>query len=155
MNFLTLTTTLGLSALATAQQSPPLNAGAGTLISSFINNANLPLSLDVFPSILSNGTTANVSWSSSPHTLDAAKIFPINDTSYQWWWFDVVSPDASSSVVLIFYTATNDGFALLPPNVGATSVAIVSKLPNGTVIAENLAASEAVVASGDVLDGGK
>lgn len=42
--------------------------------------------------------------------FDAPKISPINSTSWDWWYFDVVSEDAQSSAVVVFYTAPETGF---------------------------------------------
>jgi hypothetical protein len=42
--------------------------------------------------------------------LDSPKITPINSTSWDWRYFDVVSEDAQSSLVVVFYTAPETAF---------------------------------------------
>lgn len=126
--------------------------GVSTALTNFISEYGFPINIDVFASTPENYT--GVQWVSELNDLDAPKVFPINDTTYQWWWFDVVSPDAKSSIVMIFFTATTDGFALLPESVGATSLTIASLLPNGSMVAEYIPASAAVVASNGLLGNG-
>ena len=61
-------------------------------------------------------------FTSSAHSLDAPKVEPINETSYEWWYFDAVSADQQSGVVLTFFVAPATGF----PQSGAPDNAILS-----------------------------
>lgn len=47
-------------------------------------------------------------------SLDVPRIFPRpNSTSFNWWYFDAVNPaNLNESVVIVFYLATNESFAL-------------------------------------------
>jgi len=148
MNLLALSTWLlitTLSSLAVALDVP-------TALTNYLSSYGFPINLEIFSDTPGNAST--VQWLSEPNTLDAPHVFPINDTTYQWWWYDVISPNAESSIVLIFFTATSDGFALLPSTAGAVSLSIQALLPNGTTVLASIPASAAVVASGGLLGNG-
>ncbi|KAF7549495.1 hypothetical protein G7046_g8328 [Stylonectria norvegica] len=49
-------------------------------------------------------------WESLAAGFDGSHVSPINASSYEWWYFDVVSDDGLTSVVLTFYTAPTSGF---------------------------------------------
>ena len=136
----------------TAMSSLTLALDIPTAMTNYLANYGFPINLDIFSS--TPGSTSNVQWLSEPNTLDAPHVFPINDTTYGWWWYDVISADAESSIVFIFFTATSDGFALIPSGAGAVPLAIQALLPNGTVVSTFLPASAAVVASGGLLGNG-
>ncbi|MCJ1420335.1 hypothetical protein MMC32_006692 [Xylographa parallela] len=61
-------------------------------------------------------------FTSSAYGLDAPKVETINDTSYEWWYFDAVSEDQKSSVVITFLVAPATGF----PQSGSPDNAILS-----------------------------
>ncbi|MCJ1383439.1 hypothetical protein MMC17_006553 [Xylographa soralifera] len=61
-------------------------------------------------------------FTSSAHGLDAPKVDTINNTSWEWWYFDAVSEDQRSSVVFTFFVAPATGF----PESGAPDNAILS-----------------------------
>ncbi|KAL2845278.1 hypothetical protein BJY01DRAFT_214344, partial [Aspergillus pseudoustus] len=84
-------------------------------------------------------------WISGPEGLDAPKNRPINQTTYEWWYFDAVQAPSENAgqheqamVSMIFYTTGADGFDLLqlqfPGNtLPSTNVAhITLAWPNGT-----------------------
>lgn len=77
--------------------------------------------------------------------LDGPKLSAINDTSFDWWYFDAVSTDLTSSLVVVFYAALPDSFPFLPPSTDVTTVGVYAQFPNGTVTSTYLAASEAIV----------
>lgn len=64
---------------------------------------------DAIPPAVVN-TTSDAILTSTAYGLDAPKIMPINSTSWDWWYFDVVSEDVQSSAVVIFFTAPETGF---------------------------------------------
>jgi len=86
--------------------------------------------------------------------LDGPKIRPNNVTSFEWWYFDAVSEDGLTSVVIAFYLATDLGFPLLGPG-SAISVDIFVSFDDGTILfypLNNLpgyAGSATVVTDGD------
>lgn len=54
--------------------------------------------------------TSIAQFTSSSHGLDAPHVTPINASAWDWWYFDVISPDHLQSVVVVFYTAPETGF---------------------------------------------
>jgi hypothetical protein len=61
--------------------------------------------------------------------LDAVKFDFINGTSYQWWYFDVVSYDLLSSITVTFNIGSNVGSSNTSEI--PTYVSVDGKLPNG------------------------
>jgi len=149
MGFLTSLASPKLRALTVIMTA--INVGSAS--SNYTYNYDLPLTLETFSSTISN-TTSNVQWLSSKK-LDAPKVIPMNDTTFQNWWFDVISPDAASSVVFNFFTSPTGASSLLSSGDSATSVAIVCRLPNGTTVTEYLSASAAVIVSAGLLGEGE
>ncbi|KAF7317759.1 hypothetical protein MKEN_00863700 [Mycena kentingensis (nom. inval.)] len=66
---------------------------------------------------------------------DAPKVVPVNSTSFDWWYFDVVSTDPGdlSSVVVTFFTSTATAFPSLDEGGSLTPVRIWGSYPNGTL----------------------
>lgn len=77
--------------------------------------------------------------------LDGPKLSAVNDTTFDWWYFDAVSADLTSSLVIVFYAALPDSFPFLPPSTDVTTVGIYAQFPNGTISSTYLDASEAIV----------
>jgi hypothetical protein len=65
--------------------------------------------------------------------LDSPKVNPTNATSFDWWYFDAVSADSLSSVVIVFYLSTDLGFPFLLPG-AAVSVDIFVSFDDGTLL---------------------
>ena len=65
--------------------------------------------------------------------LDGPKVQPNNATSFDWWYFDAVSEDSLSSVVIVFYLSTDLGFPFLLP-LSAISVDIFVSFDDGTLL---------------------
>ncbi|KAK9234115.1 hypothetical protein V1525DRAFT_422544 [Lipomyces kononenkoae] len=77
--------------------------------------------------------------------LDMPKIRPgVNATSYDWWYFDVVSTDARASVTIVFYDSGPEGF-INPYERGPLSVSITGLFPNGSAYDFSAPATSAVV----------
>ncbi len=99
------------------------------------------------------------SFTSATH-LDAPQLSGVNATSFEWWYFDVVSTDLTRSLVIVFYTALPSAFPFLPTSSTVTTVGIYATYPNGTVTGSYLDATEAVIttegqgASGDFVGSG-
>ncbi|KAF7323457.1 hypothetical protein HMN09_00126700 [Mycena chlorophos] len=73
---------------------------------------------------------------SSSLGLDALKISSVTNTSWDWWYFDVVSlnPEDRSSFTVVFYTASYNALpTFLPASDAATWVQIIGSYPNGTL----------------------
>ena len=79
------------------------------------------ISTQVYSPNTVNGSS-DALFTSSAYGLDAPKVETINDTSYEWWYFDAVSEDQKSSVVITFLVAPATGF----PQSGSPDNAILS-----------------------------
>ncbi len=91
------------------------------------------------------------------HPFSAPYLSSLNNTTFEWYWFDLVSADTSTSLVVIFFTATPLAFPLLAgviPTSSAVSVLVTARLPNGSVYFSGVAATEAMVASGGIFGQG-
>ena len=66
-------------------------------------------SVDNVPAAVVNGSSDSIT-TSVAYGFDSPKIRPVNSSSWDWWYFDVVSEDAQSSAVVVFYTAPETGF---------------------------------------------
>jgi hypothetical protein len=61
--------------------------------------------------------------------LDAVKFDFINGTSYQWWYFDVVSYDLLSAIAVTFNIGSNVGSS--DPSEVPVYISVDGKLPDG------------------------
>ncbi|KAJ7129929.1 hypothetical protein C8R46DRAFT_678132 [Mycena filopes] len=96
-------------------------------------------------------------FNSTATDLDAPKIHPINGSSFDWWYFDVVSTDpteALASVVVVFYTAAGAAFPFLPPSDSITRVQLLVSFPNGTQFTALIDGAGATVVSDDNVSSG-
>lgn len=67
----------------------------------------------VVPNNIITGQDSIAQYVSGTSGLDGPKITPVvNSTSYDWWYFDAVSNDASMGIVVVFYLSTDLGFPL-------------------------------------------
>lgn len=89
----------------------------------------------------------STSYTSTENSLDAPHVIGISPTVYEWWWFDAESPDLDTSIVIVFFTASAVAFPLVV-GLPDTSIVVNAKLPNGTTIISEAAASSAVINSG-------
>lgn len=79
----------------------------GLLVETASAYPNPPFS--IVPAPISN-LTSQVQFQSSSFGLDSPHVKSVNATTWDWWYFDVVSPDQKTSVVIVFYTAPATGF---------------------------------------------
>ncbi|KAI9816472.1 MAG: hypothetical protein M1827_001604 [Pycnora praestabilis] len=100
--------------------------------------------VSVIPSAAYNGSTY-AQFISGASGLDGPKIHPVNDTSFDWWYFDTVSEDQKTSVVVSFFTSTSDAFFALGDEPDVVSVDLWVSFPNGTIYTPFVNATEAVV----------
>ncbi|KAJ7693083.1 hypothetical protein B0H17DRAFT_981939 [Mycena rosella] len=107
------------------------------------------------PSVVSN-RSSTAHFTSAASGLDAPKIHPVNSSSFDWWYFDVVSSDPSSlaSVVVAFYTTTANAFPFLAPSDTVTVAQIAVSFPNGTTFGATVNADGATVTSDENLSSG-
>ena len=93
---------------------------------------------------LSTGATV-ANFLSAHDGLDGPKLSTINSTSFDWWYFDAVSPDAQLAISVIFFTSVSTGFPLLLSPTNVTSTAIFYTFANGTNGVEYFYASDAII----------
>jgi hypothetical protein len=71
--------------------------------------------------------------------LDGPKVLDINETTWDWWYFDAVSSDLPngdlSSITIVFYLGARSGFGLLPNTNTSLAAQISGTYTNGTVFA--------------------
>jgi len=106
-------------------------------------------SLNIYPPYPVNGTSSVQFAVDGP--FDGPKADFFNQTTYQWWYYDVVSDDLSQSIVLTFFIGSEGaggvGFPGLPFNI----VEVNLQLANGSVV--SLVAPAESVAIATVGDG--
>lgn len=80
------------------------------------------------------GQDSTAQYISGSSSLDGPKITPVvNSTSYDWWYFDAVSDDASMGIVVVLYLSTDLGFPFVPPG-SALSVDIFATFGDGSLV---------------------
>lgn len=73
----------------------------------------------------------DVKFRSSIDDFDSPKLSAINQTVYDWWYFDGFSPSTNASVSLTLYTSVKDGFAATDTTL-PLSAALDFSFANGT-----------------------
>ncbi|KAI0340663.1 hypothetical protein BDW22DRAFT_1360088 [Trametopsis cervina] len=82
--------------------------------------------------------------------FDGPKIHNLNNTSFDWWYFDVIADDFETSASFVFFTATPDGlFGGVPPLDTATWLLAVASFPNGSFTTILTADELVVTTAGD------
>ncbi|KAJ7222416.1 hypothetical protein GGX14DRAFT_428695 [Mycena pura] len=108
------------------------------------------------PSVAQNGTS-NVQFTSSAPGLDAPKVNPVNGSTYDWWYFDVVdaNPASKASVVAAFFASSHEAFALLDDEASLVTVGYVwMNFENGTMVSfHQIANGATIVLEGDSSNG--
>jgi hypothetical protein len=92
----------------------------------------LPSETLVVPNTIQTGTSI-AQFVSGVSGLDGPKVQPVNATTFDWWYFDAVSKDSLSSIVVVFYLSTDLGFPFLLP-LSAVSVDIFVSFEDGTLL---------------------
>lgn len=94
---------------------------------------------------LASPSASVVQFLSAVDGLDGPKIEPVNSSVFDWWYFDAVSDEDQSSIVVTFFTSSNDGFLFLYPSPIVTPVYIWTSSPTGEVNSWVFDAQDAVV----------
>jgi hypothetical protein len=102
----------------------------------------------VFPAAESNFNSRAL-FVSGKDGLDSPKVNPINASTYDWWYFDVVSKDQGYSAVVVFFNAPATAFPLTGADASDITEAhlFVSTPENATFFSSAILASEARVTS--------
>ncbi|KAH8775088.1 hypothetical protein BGZ57DRAFT_762719 [Hyaloscypha finlandica] len=87
----------------------------------------------------------NANTISKHDNLDGPQLSAVNESSYEWWYFDAVSTDRLSSLTIVFFTALASGFAFVDLTPDVTVVGIDFLFPNGTTNSIMLKADEAII----------
>ena len=66
------------------------------------------LNIELVPAKTSTSHNSLVQFISGTNSLDGPKIGPVNDTVFDWWYFDAVAADGETSIVVTFFTSTSD-----------------------------------------------
>ncbi|KAF4947055.1 hypothetical protein FGADI_10685 [Fusarium gaditjirri] len=69
-----------------------------------------PKQVTTYSPILYNGPS-DVQFTSCATGADGPRVFPINSTTYDWWYFDAVSDDGVHALTVIFFTSSFVGFS--------------------------------------------
>ena len=120
----------------------------------FLSRSNVE---HVNTTILNTTSTVEFTYDSSIG-LDAPKVHPVNRTTWDWWYFDVVSDELASgdlsSLAITFFIASPFGYEPLTDNTTTLASTIMGTFKNGTPIFINGYPDQAtVVSEGDVTDG--
>lgn len=76
---------------------------------------------------------SEVQFTSGPSAADGPRVFPINATTFDWWYFDAVSDDGTQAVTVIFFTSSYIGFSFDPTSlIDPLNIYIFANFPNGT-----------------------
>lgn len=86
--------------------------------------------------LLNTTSTAQWTYNCTAGGLDGPKVKPVNSTTFEWWYFDAVSANISSgdlsSVVVVFYTASPDGFPTSDNDSTILDTSITGSFADGT-----------------------
>jgi hypothetical protein len=75
----------------------------------------------------------DVQFTSGPSAADGPRVFPINATTFDWWYFDAVSDDGTQAVTIIFFTSSYIGFSFNPTSaIDPLNIYVFANFPNGT-----------------------
>ncbi|KAK9454614.1 hypothetical protein V1511DRAFT_460829 [Dipodascopsis uninucleata] len=103
-------------------------------------------------SVFSADADTEIFLTSCKEGADGPKTTPINETSYDWWYFDVVSPDAKNGIVVVFMVSSPEAFA--PTSFADNTAAYIFLTVNGTTTVDLLPALGAsVVTNGNGASG--
>ena len=110
------------------------------IVYSFIFLNSAVAELYILPNVLSNATVTP-EFTSNSYGLDGPKVLPLNGTSFDWWYFDVVSTSTPNvSIVIQFTEASTTALALAGGN-PAFSVTLSASFENGTAFSLPIASA--------------
>ncbi|KAL8283570.1 hypothetical protein RQP46_005673 [Phenoliferia psychrophenolica] len=127
MNLIILLSTLAVLALAVSTTLP--------------SHLTIPNAVSTLPS--------HALFTSSSTAFDGPKVFPINSSTYDWWYFDVVSHDAQSACTVVFIAGPESAFPVGGQDNGSTHVQITLTSPGVSEVYKSIhfVAQEAIVST--------
>jgi hypothetical protein len=114
------------------------------LLAQFVTPTQLEPSIIVIPSTVELGPS-DAQFIANTQEFDAPHVALINSTSWEWWYYDVISPDGYSSFAMAFFAAPRSGFFLLPDFESIDLVSVWGSFPNGSSFTSSVPASKAIV----------
>lgn len=112
-----------------------MRALALLLLSTILAVTTAQTTVNVIPGNVTDSTSA-VQFSSPGFGFDGVKVLPLNSSTFEWWYFDAISPDLDYSLVLVFYAAASTGLdpEVPPTTSSATYASFTLTLPDGTSV---------------------
>ncbi|KAL4735274.1 hypothetical protein BDV11DRAFT_174017 [Aspergillus similis] len=89
--------------------------------------------------------------------FDGPKVQSVNETTYDWWYFDSINPNGNSSLAVVFFLeAPKSGFVSTSNLSSLDFVQISGSFPNGTLFSEFILADDAIISTqGDGANGNR
>ena len=75
----------------------------------------------VIPSTAQNGPS-DAQFAFHSEQLNALELSLVNSTAWEWWYYDVVAADQTSSFVIAFFSSPSTDFPFLPSEIGSMDV---------------------------------
>ncbi|PVH97389.1 hypothetical protein DM02DRAFT_730602, partial [Periconia macrospinosa] len=89
---------------------------------------------------------SEVQFTSCASGADGPRVFPINATTFDWWYFDAVSEDETKALTIIFFTSSFIGFSFdLLSAINPLNVWIFANFGNGPPLSFPVAANQVTV----------
>jgi hypothetical protein len=114
------------------------------LIAQLVTATPLESSTFIIPSTVETGPS-EAQFIANAQELDAPHLALINNTSWEWWYYDLISQDGYSSFAMAFFAAPRSGFFLLPDFESIDIVSIWGSFPNRSAFTSSVPASKAIV----------
>jgi hypothetical protein len=114
------------------------------LLAQFVTATLLEPSTLIIPSTVETGPS-DAQFIADAQELDKPHVALVNSTSWEWWYYDVISPDRYSSFAMAFFAAPRSGFFLLPDFESIDLVSVWGSFPNGSAFTSSVPASKAIV----------
>jgi hypothetical protein len=117
---------------------------ASLLIAQFVTATQPESSTFIIPSTVEPGPS-DAQFIANAQELDAPHLALVNSTSWEWWYYDVISPDGYSSFAMAFFATPRSGFFLLPDFESIDLVSVWGSFPNGSAFTVSVPAEKANV----------
>lgn len=77
---------------------------------------------------------------------DGPRVFPINATTFDWWYFDAVSSDGTQALTVIFFTSSYIGFSFdLASAIDPLNVYVFANTGSGLPVSFPVAATSVTI----------
>jgi hypothetical protein len=113
-------------------------------VAQFVTATPPKFSTFIIPSLVEIGPS-NAQFIANVQELDDPHLVLVDSTSWEWWYYDVISPDGYSSFAMAFFAAPRSGFSLLLDFESIDLVSVWGSFPNGSAFTSSVPASKAIV----------